>query len=204
MPPGRSDAIARAIEELTGCIWAYEHRDHLRSLDATGGGVALHALSVGAGISAEAALAALGPLDWTEDDLAPARRAIEDLRVWAEQGDDVLHPAAGRALTPVLADLTRTGGPALRVEHRTWELGLDLELWVGGTGVAVDQFGDDEENVGLAASDVQRIVMETIWNAWPPCPRHPDNHALEVGDTHWTCPDGTPIAVIGRLGLPGT
>jgi hypothetical protein len=121
-----------------------------------------------------------------------------------------------RALEPVLHDLRAAGGPLpARVEDADWadDPGTaSAMLWSSdgsGMGVQVQREQPFADQVAWLADQVQEWAVEDLWGTaptnWPPCPRHPTTHPLQVGVVSgaawWSCPrDGVPVAQVGSLG----
>ncbi len=79
-------------------------------------------------------------------------------------------------------------------------------LWLEcdtGWGTTVDEEEDDAEVICAdAAGRIAGEVVDELWQAWPPCPRH--SHLLEAavseGRACWTCPaDDAVVAPVGAL-----
>jgi hypothetical protein len=127
-----------------------------------------------------------------------------------------MHPQLQRALDVVLRDLRATKAPVPRLTDEQWSgdpgTGTAM-LWsedgsAAGVFVLVDEPAADQ--LTRVADTVHDWVLDELRGTsatnWPPCPRHPGTHPLEVatgtnGEPSWTCPrDGTPVCRIGELG----
>jgi hypothetical protein len=127
-----------------------------------------------------------------------------------------VHRQLQRALDQVFRDLRSTGVPLPRVADERWSEDPDAEtamLWSeDGSGVGVFVLVDEPaaDQLTRVADTVHDWVLDELRGtdavAWPPCPRHPGSHPLEVatgpdGEPAWTCPrDRTPVCRIGELG----
>lgn len=120
-----------------------------------------------------------------------------------------------RSLEPVLRDIRRTGVPVPRIEDDDWTGNPEppsAMLWSSdgsGTGIRVDRYAPEAEQVAMVADQVQEWVIEELWGQsttnWPPCPSHPTTHPLTAttrdGEAVWACPaDRTPVCAVGALG----
>ncbi|WP_104523186.1 hypothetical protein [Blastococcus atacamensis] len=125
-----------------------------------------------------------------------------------------MHAQLARALEPVLRDLRTTGAPTPRVEPSDWpgeDAAAGAMLWhpdgsASGVSVVLDR--PFAEQVAHVTDMVHDWILEELWGRagtnWPPCPRHPTTHPLEVrrsGDeVAWVCPaDGVAVCRVGEL-----
>ncbi|MGN6473128.1 MAG: hypothetical protein ACTHK4_05705 [Mycobacteriales bacterium] len=79
------------------------------------------------------------------------------------------------------------------------------DLWLHdarGARVYLGEAADLDQAVNRLAGEVQELIIEELWRAWPRCPEH--EHPLELDGppaTTWTCPTtGQAIAEVGELG----
>lgn len=205
---GNRDAYIRAeLEHYRAVLWAYEHRAEALAADTV---LALRLVQDGAGVSEEAARAFLDPdLDlasWGEDEARRLRRAIADDEAWLASPAGTLHPAMARALAPTLADLQRTDGPRFRFEHEPVDPGCNPMVVAHatdgtGTGVWVDAFGDDADNVDSVTDQMYEPALEASDGQWPSCPIHLEAHRLVLYRGGWKCLiTGEHVAEVGALG----